>query len=195
MSNFPENPFPEATARMSESTIRFATFPMAERPQEFVPPIVNCFRSVETEIATELLDQHIASDEVLRAVSGGLIGLGFEVETGKRKDQKVERPVFWGENGMPTLKFEVDAFHSGWNCALEVEATRAIRGGAVYRDLIQALVMDRVEHLCIAVPNLITWGKKGTSRSKCYRETVNTAQALYGHGRIAFPYRLIVIGY
>jgi len=31
--------------------------------------------------------------------------MGFAVETGKRKIEKIERPVFYGENGAPMLRY------------------------------------------------------------------------------------------
>jgi len=176
-----------------KSTIRFSSFPRTEPPPDFVPEIVEVFRQHEAAIATEKLDRHLKSDEVLVALSAGLISLGFQVETSKAKRDKISRPVFFGENGEPTLRYEVDAYHAGWRCGLEVEGIRAIRGGALYRDLIQALVMVQVEHLCVAVPNVVTWGETG--RSKSYQEATRTVDALYGHTRFTFPYGLTVIGY
>src|SRR5215217_7900285 len=72
---------------------------------------------------------------------------------GDVKAGKIERPVFYGENGIPTLRYEIDAYHPDWRCGLEVEAGRAWMGNAVYRDLIQAAVMVGVQHLCLAVSN------------------------------------------
>ena len=53
------------------------------------------------------------------------------------------------------LKYEIDAYNAAWRCGLEIEAVRALRGGAVYRDLVQAMVMVQVDHLCIGVPNYL----------------------------------------
>lgn len=69
-------------------------------------------------------------------------------------------------------------------------------GNAVYRDLIQALVMVQVEVLAIAVPNAYRYFSSGkTMVSKDYENLVNVAATLYGHTRFQFPYRLLVIGY
>ena len=106
----------------------------------------------------------------------GLERLGFEVERSKKKGDKILRPVFFGEGGVPTQRFEIDAYHQQWRCGLEVEATRTMRGGAFYRDLIQALVMVDVEQLCIAVPNDVVFGKAG--KSKAYDECRRAAEAL-----------------
>ena len=69
-------------------------------------------------------------------------------------------------------------------------------GNAIYRDLIQALVMVETDHLFLAVPNAYRYmsrGKQMTSRD--YARTVSVAEALYGHSRITMPYSLCVIGY
>ena len=119
-----------------------------------------------------------------------------EVEAGKGKDDKVLRPVFFGENGAPTLQYEIDAYHHGWECGLEVEAGRAWMGNAVYRDLIQALVMVQVKYLVLAVPNAYKYRSSGRAViSSDYKNTFEVAEALYGHSRVQMPYGLMLIGY
>jgi hypothetical protein len=178
---------------MPKSSIRFTSYPRTEPPPIFIGEIVETFRNHEAEIASELVSQQLKSDEVLRIVAGDLAEMGFLVETGKASKQIIDRPVFFGENGEPTLRFEVDAYHSGWQCGLEIEAIRGIRGGALYRDIVQALAMVGVKHLCIAIRNVSHWGKSGRSRD--YLVACETAQALYGHSRLAMPYGLTLIGY
>ena len=77
----------------------------------------------------------------------------FEVEAGKKKEEKIERPVFFGENGVSEVRYEIDAYHSEWTCGMEVEAGRGWMGNAVYRDLILASVMVDVDHFVLAVAN------------------------------------------
>jgi len=178
------------------SSIRFSTYPRTELPPEFVTPIADVFKSHETEISTVLLDKGLTSDQVLAVLRNDFYTLGFEVEAGKLKEQKIERPVFFGENGVPTVRYQIDAYHPEWKCGLEIEAGRAWMGNAVYRDLIQASVMVRVEYLCLAVP--ISYKYKDIGRvsiSHDYDNTRNLAEALYGHSRLALPYKLIIIGY
>ena len=125
-----------------------------------------------------------------------LLDVGFEVESGKRKTEKIERPVFYGENGLPVVRYQIDAYHNRWKCALEVEAGRAWMGNAVYRDLIQASVMVNVEHLILAVPlsyKYMTSGRPTVNND--YEYTRSLATALYGHTRLRLPYTLTVIGY
>jgi hypothetical protein len=101
-----------------------------------------------------------------------------------------------GENGRPGPQYEVDAWHADWQCSLEMEAGRAWMGNAVYRDLVQALVMVEMQHLILAVPQTYhyqTGGRMTISRD--YENTVSVAEALYGHSRINMPFALCVLGY
>ena len=129
-------------------------------------------------------------------IGPSLVGLGFEVDTSKQKAGKIERPVFYGENGRPTLNYQIDAYQPIWRCGLEIEAGRGWMGNAVYRDLIQALVMVQVDHLILAVANAYkyqTGGKQTVSRD--YDNTISVADALFGHTRMRLPYGLTVLGY
>ena len=69
-------------------------------------------------------------------------------------------------------------------------------GNAVYRDLIQALVMVEMDHLLLAVPQAYRYKASGrTTISKDYENTISVAEALYGHSRVTMPFSLCVIGY
>ncbi|MGO9243490.1 MAG: hypothetical protein ACLQDC_01795 [Verrucomicrobiia bacterium] len=107
------------------------------------------------------------------------------METGKRSGHKIARPVFYGENGEPSLRYEIVAYYPEWRCGLEVEAGRAIFGNAVFRDLFQAMVMADVDYLCIAVSSTYKHKLKGKLRiSHDYQKAVAVAEALYGHSRV-----------
>jgi hypothetical protein len=79
---------------------------------------------------------------------------------------------------------------------LEIEAGRAGMGNAIYRDLIQALVMVQVDHLVLAVSNVYKYQSGGKAASSTdYRNTCNVADTLYSHTRGRLPYGVTVIGY
>ena len=184
------------TGTIMASQIRYSTFPRTEPPEIFVENIIQVFRAHENEISTTSLKKGLTSDSVLTILAVALEKIGFAVERGKTSAQKIDRPVFYGENGQPTLKYEIDAFHTEWKCGLEVEAGRALMGNAIYRDLIQSAVMVGVGTLCLAVPNEYKYksgGKPMSSRD--YEKTVQVAEALFGHSRVSLPYNLVVIGY
>ena len=176
--------------------IRYSTFPRTSPPPEWSTKIVDVFKYHESAIGTELLEQGLTSDQVLSQLIPDLENLGFELETGKKKEEKIERPVFFGENGVPTVRYQVDGYHSQWRCGLEIEAGRAWMGNAVYRDLVQALVMVDVDWLCLAVSNSYKFKSGGReTESKDYENTMHLADAIFGHNRIQMPYRLLLIGY
>ncbi len=138
----------------------------------------------------------MTSDELLALLRSDLTNLGFQVEASKRAKDKIMRPVFFGENAKPELQYQIDAWHPEWLAGLEVEAGRARMGNAVYRDLIQALVMVDMEHLILAVPQEYRYKRDGnTAVSRDYEHTVAVAEALYFHSRIDMPFSLCVIGY
>jgi hypothetical protein len=176
--------------------IRFSTFPRTDPPPDWCGALVNVFRQHEDNIGTLSLEKGLTSNVVLGVVSEDLSALGFAVDAGKLATQRVERPVFFGENGIPTVRYQIDAYHPSWRCGLEIEAGRAWMGNAVYRDLIQALVMVDVDWLCLAVPNgyrYTSGGKLVVSRD--YDNTRDLADAIFGHTRLKMPYRLILVGY
>ncbi len=176
--------------------IRFSTFPRTAPPPDFVAAVVNVFEQQAHEISTVELPKGLTSDQVLAVLRPGLMQLGFDVEGGKQRDQKIKRPVFFGDEGNPELQYEVDAYHTDWRCGLEVEAGRAWMGNAVYRDLIQACVMVEVDHLILAVPQTYKYASGGKAvSSDDYEKTRSVADALFAHSRIQLPYRLVLIGY
>jgi hypothetical protein len=182
--------------QMTNSTIRFMSFPKTEPPPVFASNIVNVFIQHEKQIGTLLLSKGLTSNDVLTVLRSDLVSLGFQVEAGKQKIDKIQRPVFFGENGEPTLKYEIDAYHPEWRCGLEVEAGRAWMGNAIYRDLVQGLVMVHVDTLVIAIPNGYKYKSGGRDvTSSDYSNTVSVAETLFGHSRVRLPYTLVIIGY
>lgn len=180
------------------SNIRFTSFPRTQPPPDFTPQVLQVFRAHEKSICTRTLTKGLTSNEVLRKLRDDLCALGFSVEAGKRKADKIKRPVFFGENGEPALQYEIDAFHEDWKCGLEIEAGRGGQGNALYRDLVQALVMVQLETLILAVANGYRYKDKKSGRdviSRDYEKAVAVADTLYSHSRMAIPYRLVVVGY
>ena len=158
--------------------------------------MVAVFERHSGQIGTAQRQKGLTSDRALAVLRSDLISLGFRVESGKRSEDKIMRPVFFGENAKPDLQYEVDAWHPEWRAGLEVEAGRAWMGNAVYRDLVQALVMVEMDHLLLAVPQAYHYKSSGrVTISRDYEKSIAVAQALYGHSRIIMPFSLCVIGY
>lgn len=176
--------------------LRYHFFPRTESPPRFASEIVEVFERHIERISTVDLDKGLTSDRVLAIIRNDLLNLGFEVEGGKSREQKVQRPVFFGDQGWPTLRYEIDAYHADWRCGLEVEAGRAWMGNAIYRDLVQAMVMVDVDFLALAVPLSYKYKSGGRNASSSdYNNTKSVAEALFGHSRFQLPYELLLIGY
>ena len=176
--------------------VRFSTFPKTRTPPLFVKSVVDVFEKHWDRIGTTHLAKGLKSDEVLAVLYSDLTALSFRVEAGKKRADKILRPVFYGENAEPDLQYEIDAWHEEWRAGLEIEAGRAWLGNAIYRDLVQALVMVEMEHLIVGVPQEYHYNTGGRPTvSKDYENARSVAQALYGHSRIVMPFSLCVIGY
>ena len=141
--------------------IRFLSYPRTEPPPDFVSEIVNVFRNHEETVSTLELEKGLTSDAALAVIRDDLIALGFSIEHSKLSTDKIRRPVYFGENGIPSLAYEIDGFHPEWRCGIEIEAGRGWMGNAVYRDLIQALIMVNVDHLVLAVANSYKYMSSG----------------------------------
>jgi hypothetical protein len=173
---------------------RFTSFPKTKPSPPFVHKVFNVFAAHEITISTRGLAKGLESDRVIQMVGPDLEKIGFEIELEKKR--KIPRPVFFGEMGMPSLRYDIDGYHKEWRCGIEVEAGRALGGNAIFRDLFQAMVMTDIDHLILAVP-LCYRRKSGGKLTEYedYRKTVSIAEALYGHDRIRMPYGLSIIGY
>lgn len=84
---------------MPMTTIRFSSFPRTQPPPVFVEHIVSVFRTREQQLATKVLQQSLDSNGVLAILRAALVALGFQVEQSKTRAGKIERQVFYGENG------------------------------------------------------------------------------------------------
>jgi hypothetical protein len=178
------------------SALHFSTFPRTQAPLHFIPEIISVFRTHTKSIATTTLAKGLTSDAVMAILRDDLCKIGFEIEAGKTTAAKLKRPVFFGEDGTPSRQYEIDGFHSNWRCGIEVEAGRAWKGNAIYRDLIQAMVMVDLDHLVLAVPLMYKYKSGGSAVvSKDYESTISVADALYSHTRIRMPYSLTIVGY
>lgn len=174
------------------SDIQYYCYPRTQSPPEFADHLVSAFRSNESAINTLELEDGLTSDEVLEEVRPELKTTGFDVEEGKKMDEKIHRPVLFGQNGEPELRYEVDAYHPEWRCGLEVEAGRAWKGNAIYRDLIQASMMVEVDTLAMAVPNAY---KHANGTNPAFEKTNAVVDTLYAADRIVLPFDLVLIGY
>jgi hypothetical protein len=161
-----------------------------------VHDVVAVFAEARANIdSVVVFEKRMESNDVLAEIAAGLVMLGFVVEQGKKKEGKLPRPVFFGDEGSFLRTYEIDAFEAERGIALEVEAGRATMGNAVYRDLIQGSLMVDARFLVLAVPVEYRYGTTPT-KEPSYAKTYSVVEAIYGSPRLKLPFEgLLLIGY
>lgn len=158
--------------------------------------VIGAFEEVEAELSS-LKNNHLIggggtetySNTVLEKVSKGLINIGFKVEIGKKKGEKIHIPVLFGECGKPLQSFDADAYHPEKKFVLEVEAGRAVTNYQFLKDYFQACVMVDVDYLAIAVRQLYR-------NKNDYETVISFFDTLYASGRFQSDLKgVLIIGY
>ena len=177
---------------MTDPYPRWKFYPSRARPPAWAQSLIDAFEAAHTAD-----DAQMTSDQKLTLLRPALVALGFDVEGGKKSADKLRRPVLFGEMGAEERAYEVDAFHSEWGIALELEAGRGTQGNAIYRDLIQTSLLIDARFLALAV--LIEYRFKSggkTIASQDYRKTISVLDAIYASDRLRLPLDgVLVIGY
>jgi hypothetical protein len=171
-------------------------YPSSSREPSWTAPVVAAFTQAEQQIDSKL-KLGLNSNAVLAAVRPALVAAGFEVEAGKKKAEKLRRPVLFGERGVEALAYEVDAFHPEHGVALEIEAGRGVMGNAVYRDLIQTSLLLDARYFALAVAGQYHYTSSGKpASSPDYTVSRNILDAIYASGRLRLPFEgVLLIGY
>ena len=167
-------------------------FPRNSKPPAWVSDFVGVVAAAEAVVSTEV-GSRLSSDEVLAALQPGLKAAGYAVETGKRRDQKISRPVLFGENGLPQVSYEIDAFHDELGIAVEVEAGRGAANNADYRDLVRTSLILDARWLALAMPLVYRAGSQSTM---AYSVSRRQLEALYASHRLKLPFEgVLLVGY
>lgn len=175
-------------------------FPRHRRPPTWAQNAVHATAEAELAIHTRDADRssdQSSSDAVLRSLRPGLVRLGYEVESGKKRDQKLRRPVLFGDDGEAQLTYEVDAFHEELGVVVEVEAGRGSQNGADFRNIIRASLLLDVRYLAMWLPINYHYTQGGRPMSTAaYSNTRTTLSATYSSPRLALPLEgVLLVGY
>lgn len=156
--------------------------------------IIDCFKRVDAE---KDASAHLKSNDMLSLLRPYLEELGFNVETGKGKNEKIFVPVLFGENGDVDKSFAADAWSSDHTIVIEVEAGRAVFNNQYLKDIFQACMMYEVEYLILAVLNEYPFKVNGVERVSFDYQFVRTSlETLYINSRLRLPLKgILLIGY
>ncbi len=162
-------------------------FPKSRRPTDIAVKVVDAFTSVAADIDSKIHKHD--SNQVLAKVAPGLHAVGFTVETGKKKVDKISVPVLFGLNGKPEKSFDADAHHREEKFVVEVEAGRGVLNNQFLKDFFEACMMDEVNYLALAVRNTYLG-------SNDFEQVCVFFETLYVSRRLEPPLRgILVIGY
>lgn len=167
--------------------INWVYYPYSNSPPEIVRQVVGAFEDVAPQI--DSAKHQFKSNDVLKLVRPGLESIGFDVERGKKKEEKISVPVLFGPQGRPVKAFEADAFSSEYGFVLEVEAGRGVTNNQFLKDLFQACMMHDVRFFGVAVRNLYR-------KSHDYDRMTTFFDTLYASRRLDLPFEgMVAIGY
>ena len=181
---------------MKDSYPEWAYFPRSVAPPPWAAEVVAVFRDARGQIDSSMV-QGLKSDGVLAHLGRGLLELGFEVESGKLKVDRIRRPVLFGNGGAERVSYEIDAWHDQFGIVLEVEAGRGLMGNAIYRDLVRASLIVGAKYLVLAVMSEYRY-RSGSreSRSRDFGGAEAQLDAIYASGRLQLPFDgVLLVGY
>jgi hypothetical protein len=171
-------------------------YPSHDPSPEWVLTFIKVVESCFNDIASRSVDS-LTSDQVLSILRPGLVALGYEVESGKHKAERIRRPVLFGERGLERVAYEVDAVHDELGVVVEVEAARGARGNAVYRDLVRTSLIVGAKYLVLGVMQEYRHqsGQKQVS-VESYKEAKDQLDAIFASGRLRLPFDgVLLFGY
>ncbi|MGY1805803.1 hypothetical protein ACI8AF_00365 [Blastococcus sp. SYSU D00669] len=181
---------------MAEDYPTWLYYPNRAQPPAWVETFIEVVRDQRPAIESAKVD-HLTSDAVLSHLAPGLAAAGYVIETGKKRGEKVRRPVLFGEQGRPRVTYEVDAVHDKLGVVVEVEAGRGARGNAIYRDLIRTSLIVDVKYLALGVMleyRHLSGARRMSVRS--FQEARDQVDAIYASGQLRLPFEgLLLFGY
>jgi hypothetical protein len=167
--------------------IQWQYFPKSDAPTQLAREVVAAFESVASDVDSAKHSHN--SNEVLRRAGDALRGVGFTVETGKKRDMKICVPVLFGKNGRVEKSFDADAYHAEQGFVVEVEAGRGVVNNQFLKDFFQACMMHDVWYLGIAIRNVY----RG---SRNYERVISFFDTLYASRRLSLPLKgVLILGY
>jgi hypothetical protein len=154
--------------------------------QEFTNIIGNSKSEIESYI-----HKKFDSDEVLSALRPSLEEVGWEIEKGKKKSEKIYRPVLFGDSGKSKVNYEIDGWHPIHRVVLEVESGRGWQGNAFYRDLIRSSLIQGADFLAVGLRSSYSYA--GVNNQNDYLKARDQMDAIFASGRLELPFEGILL--
>ena len=167
--------------------IQYQFFPRSRGLTDEMRQIVDCFNVVNDRISSGTND--LVSNDVLAVLRPYFEKIGFVVETGKSKEEKIDVPVLFGVDNKVDKSFYADALSQDGRIVIEVEAGQATENHRFLKDIFEASMMFDVEYLVLAVRN------KYRSHND-FDRVFTFLETLYISNRLHLPLKgILLIGY
>lgn len=172
-------------------------YPNNNSHPEWVTDLTGAVSLLADELDTEsIVPLALTSDAVLAELAPTLNRLGYSVESGKKADQKIRKPVLYGENGKSRVSYEIDAFHDEIGVAVEVEAGRGAANNADYRDILRTSLLVDAQFLALFMPKKYRHGKTKITTVSAYANSKSQLDAIYASHRLKLPFAgVLLVGY
>ena len=173
--------------------INWQYFPKSHTLPDKLQGTVAVFHKHASQVcSTQKATAMISSDDVRCVLTRGLQKIGYAVEKGKNKADKVAIPVVYGINGKPEEQFFADAYHREGQVVLKIEAAAAVTNYRFLLDLFQACVMDEVQYCVIAVRNV----NKTSNGQRDFATVVGFMETIHASQKLKLPLAgVLIIGY
>ena len=166
---------------------RHQFFPVNKKTPEHLASVIKVFNGCEDKINSH--KHKLDSNTVLEILRKNLEDVGFRIETGKKKNEKIKIPVLFGENGRIIKSFDVDGYHKEFKTVLEVEAGRGVMNNQFLKDFFEACIMVDVDYCIIAVRDTYL-------KQKDFEKVKDFFDSMYASGRMNIPLKgLLIVGY
>jgi hypothetical protein len=171
----------------------WAYFPRQSAAPDWVEGFLSTVESHRDQIDSRN-HRKFESDDMVAAIRPSLITQGWLVEAGKKADEKIHRPVLFGDNGQVRVKQELDGWHPEFKIVLEIEAGRATQGNAIYRDIVRASLVADAEYLALGVRIDYTF-KSGANdvTSADFDKTRDALDSIFASGRLILPFKGVLV--
>lgn len=164
-------------------------YPKSDSLPQCLDQIIKIFEKNQKSLDSSK-HKKMESDRALHILEKDLTEIGFAVESGKRREQKIRVPVLFGRKGVAQKSFDADAYNKEAKTVLEVESGRGVTNNQFLKDLFQACVMHDVDYLAVAVRNIYR------KSNRDFDTVINFLDTLYASGRLSLPLKgVLMIGY
>lgn len=164
-------------------------YPKSDSLPQYLGLVIKAFENNYKELDSSK-HKKLESNKALHILRKELEAIGFAVESGKRREQKIRVPVLFGKKGVAQKSFDADAYNKEAKTVLEVESGRGVTNNQFLKDLFQACVMHDVDYLAVAVRNIYR------NSNRDFETVINFLDTLYASGRLRLPLKgILIIGY